>query len=347
MTELVNGSRFAAFAEVLPERWATLQGCTLSHMERGLGKVVAVNPRKGNPLIELQFHESGESAKFNNVPFLAGRIELEVPEKVFLDFREWLAAVEEKERVEQQKEEIRQKEIAAERAVLEEEKKRERAIFESALKKYGPLIEKFSAPKELLVESGAQSPLGDILEKMNSKNELTEFELGWLEGRDEHRLIALYFYFRHSRSHDLWDLVKSSKHLRRANLPQRAIEITEKFSGQSNEMAWSALQTSRGGAYRDLARYDDAISAANLAIESTPTSYHPHMLLGAVYYDLGNYETGDKHFNEGERLGASSRMRDSEIRRKLVTCTVEEREGLVRHLLELDGARYSWVERYR
>lgn len=334
--DLVNGKLFSAFAKQSPEIWMALNGAYLLHTERGEGTIEEINPRNGNPLISVRFEESGERTLFNAESFNMGRISVDVPPTLRPNYTAWKTArdAEEKALKEEQEREV------AHRAELE---RRRTEIVD----KYRDLVDKLGGPEEELVEDGRETPFGSILKKLGSRSGLDESDLAWLENRGLYRFVALHFYYRNKTNSDLWDLVKTCKYLRRASLPERAIQISEKAENNNcDSRAWSALQTSRGGAYRDVGNLTEAKHAAYAAISSSPNSYHPYMLLGAVFYDDGDYIEGDKHFHRAEELGASARTRDFEIRATLEKSSHDERNRLVQHLLTVDEERYNWARRY-
>jgi tetratricopeptide (TPR) repeat protein len=136
--------------------------------------------------------------------------------------------------------------------------------------------------------------------------------------------------------------------LRKAELPEKVISVTDDVSVCEipNKHALSALWTTRGGAFRDLNDLAAAERAAADAIRESPTSYHPHNLLGAVMYEMGRPAEGDEHFAEATRLGSAPRNQDSEIRQALRRSSPEARRKVVEYLLAKDPAKYSWARRF-
>jgi len=334
---LVDGRIFAAFAGRSPETWTALNGGYLFHAERGDGVIATVTPRNGNPLISVRFGETDEVVLFNAESLKLGRISVDIPPPLQAEYATWLEARDAEERA---LEEQRAQE-ALHRAKLEKQRQEVAA-------KYRKLLNRFSAPEALLLDDVGETPFGTILVRIAAGASLDESELSWLESHEQFRIVALYFSLRHDLHADLWDLVKACKYFRRARLPHRAVEITTcvRDVTESNRRAWGALQTSRGGAFRDMGNFTEAKRCADTAIANSPNSYHSHTLLGAICYDEGNYPEGDKHFAHAEELGASVRARYFEIRRILEQLSGKAHDRLVQHLLSVDPDQYGWARNY-
>jgi tetratricopeptide (TPR) repeat protein len=107
----------------------------------------------------------------------------------------------------------------------------------------------------------------------------------------------------------------------------------------------SALLVTRGGAFRDLSRLEQAESCAAQAMESQPDSHQPYTLMAAICYDLGKYADGDVWFEMAAERGANDI--DDEIE-KIVRMTKEKnkRKEVVEYLLNKDSLRYAWAKSY-
>ena len=94
---------------------------------------------------------------------------------------------------------------------------------------------------------------------------------------------------------------------------------------------------------RDLSQFDDAIQLAEQAHSIDHSSFHPCTLLGAVNYEIGNYNLGDEWFTKAIERGAKIDDVDHELRSIFTRADKSRKEELKRHLLKLDSVRYSWV----
>ncbi len=107
----------------------------------------------------------------------------------------------------------------------------------------------------------------------------------------------------------------------------------------------SALLVTRGAAFRDLTRLDEAESCAAQAMESQPDNHQPYTLMGAICYDLSNFADGDTWFEMAAERGANDT--DDEIE-KIVRMTKDKnkRKEVVEYLLNKDRLRYGWAKSY-
>ncbi len=107
----------------------------------------------------------------------------------------------------------------------------------------------------------------------------------------------------------------------------------------------SALLVTRGAAFRDLARLDEAENCAAQAMEFQPNNHQPYTLMGAICYDQGKYPEGDTWFEMAAQRGAKDT--DDEIE-KIVRMTKDKvkRKEVVEYLLSKDSKRYRWAKSY-
>ena len=128
-----------------------------------------------------------------------------------------------------------------------------------------------------------------------------------------------------------------------------ALKVTENldFDQIKENKLKSALLTTRGGAFRDIDKLDDAQKCALKAIEYQPQSHHPYTLMGAICYERGQYSQGDDWFNKAIKRGAESEDIDSELKRVVKNAKDEKRREVVEYLLKKDPQRYAWAKAYR
>lgn len=146
-----------------------------------------------------------------------------------------------------------------------------------------------------------------------------------------------------------WNLPNASSHWRKADEPQRALQVTNNLDLAripENKLK-SALLTTRGGACLDIEQLDEAERCARQAIEYQPDSHHPYTLMGAICYRQHEYSQGDYWFNEAIERGAESEDVDYEIKR-VVRDTKDEnkRQEVVEYLLNKEQMRYAWAKSY-
>jgi hypothetical protein len=164
-----------------------------------------------------------------------------------------------------------------------------------------------------------------------------------------HRLEACFYEQEYERTGNKWNLPNASSHWRKADEPKSALQVTENldFDQIKENKLKSALLTTRGGAFRDIDKLDDAEKCALKAIEYQPQSHHPYTLMGAICYERGQYSQGDDWFNEAIKRGAESEDIDSELKRVVKNAKDEKRREVVEYLLTKNPQRYAWAKAYR
>lgn len=191
-----------------------------------------------------------------------------------------------------------------------------------------------------------------ILRAVDGGARLSDDDVLWLKRRDYfsaalrrvfHQHEAAYYRNRFEKNADPWDAVNGSSHFRKADLAQEAISLVEKVPAGGNEHLQSAVCTTRGGALRDLRKFEEAILSAEAGHRLEPTSFHPCTLLGALYYELNRHADGDAWFSKAMERGASRDSVDQELKSIFMRATGAQREAMKRHLLELNPELYEWV----
>lgn len=111
---------------------------------------------------------------------------------------------------------------------------------------------------------------------------------------------------------DPWNAINGSSHWRKAGKPEEALLLTEEALARTGKVPkiHSALETTRGGALRDMRRLDEAKAMGLSAHRLTPKDFRPCTLLGAVHIELGDLVAGHKWYVKAEKLGASRRAVD-------------------------------------
>jgi hypothetical protein len=230
-------------------------------------------------------------------------------------------------------------------------------------------------------DKSPSSPLYAILQKLDKGERLEEIEVAWLEenkleasqpsysyyGWHEdrryqgqklfsgkiwtayHKNEATFYEEEYKHTGNKWNLPNASSHWRKAEEPRRALKLTENldFNQIKENKLKSALLTTRGGAFRDIDKLNDAEKCARKAIEYQPQSHHPYTLMGAICFERGEFFEGERWFNEAIKRGASPRDQDAEMKRVVKNAKDEnKRREVVEYLLKKDPHRYAWANSY-
>jgi hypothetical protein len=162
-----------------------------------------------------------------------------------------------------------------------------------------------------------------------------------------YRLEAIFYEKEYQRTGNKWNLPSASSNWRKADEPQNALRATENVNWQKVQEydLKSALWVTRGAAFRDLGRLDEAGNCAAQAMECQSDSHQPYTLMGAICYDRGEYVKGDHWFGMAADRGAVDT--DDEIERIVrMTKNKDKRREVVEYLLGKDPDRYSWASLY-
>ncbi|MEG4310157.1 MULTISPECIES: hypothetical protein [unclassified Microcoleus] len=164
-----------------------------------------------------------------------------------------------------------------------------------------------------------------------------------------HRLEARFYEEEYERTGNKWNLPNASSHWRKADEPESALQVTENldFDQIKENKLKSALLTTRGGAFRDIDKLDDAQKCALKAIEYQPQSHHPYTLMGAICFERSQFSEGERWFNEAIKRGAESEDIDSELKQVVKNAKDEKRREVVEYLLQKNPQRYAWAKSYR
>lgn len=197
-----------------------------------------------------------------------------------------------------------------------------------------------------------------ILRKLSIDERLSDDEKIWLETEGKnyftkgnkvyityHRIEAEYECKLFNTDKNVWHAVNASSHFRKANMPQEAAQLLAHIQHNkiSSTKLKSAFFTTFGGVNRDLGYFHDGIEMAQKAHKLSPKNYKPCTLLGALYFEIREYETGTKWFEKAEQLGAQKHNTDAEIKAIYHKANKEKKKELRIYLLSLDAKRYAWL----
>lgn len=151
----------------------------------------------------------------------------------------------------------------------------------------------------------------------------------------------------YKRTGDRWKLPAASSNWRKADDPERALQVTENVNWHKIKESdlKSALLVTRGAAFRDLNRLDKAENCARQAMNSQPNSHQPYTLMGAICYQLGEYSEGDRWFEMAAERGAND-ITDEIERIVRMTKDRDKRREVAEYLLKKDPKRYGWAKSY-
>lgn len=146
------------------------------------------------------------------------------------------------------------------------------------------------------------------------------------------------------KTKDVWQAINACAHWRKADCADTGLAIAEQALSQvTDENMRSVVLTTRGGAQRDLRRYDEAKLSGGEAHNLKPSDFRPCTLLGAVHLEMGDYTAGADWYAKAEALGATQAVIDRELQSILGAASPEERKRLKIVLKSLYPHRYSWL----
>lgn len=199
-----------------------------------------------------------------------------------------------------------------------------------------------------------------ILKKLGNKERLSEENLIWLTSKGKgyfgkeseiyktyHKIEAEYYENLFNQNQDIWNAVNACSHFRKAKLAQKAESLfgnilNKKFQ---NKRLKSAFFTTFGGVMRDLSKFQEGINLAEQAHNLSPNDYRPCTLLGALHFEICEYEQGHEWFDMAEELGAPEKNADAEIKAIYHKADETGKEKLKTYLLSQDPIRYAWLDK--
>lgn len=211
---------------------------------------------------------------------------------------------------------------------------------------------------EDFIEEKCFRRLMDILRRIDAGNRLADDDILWLktDGKDYdsedlqaaiHAREADFYAAEYERTTDPWSAVNASGHYRKCRQAKKAHDLLVSIPRERQKVPKlrSAIATTHGGVMRDMKRWDEALKLGEEAHGLTPRDFRPCTLLGAVNFELGNYDAGRDWYAEAAERGASERSIDYDLRGILLRADPSRREEIKAYLLRADPARYQWVRR--
>lgn len=210
------------------------------------------------------------------------------------------------------------------------------------------------------IEKELFSRLMGILHRIDGGGRFSDEEILWLttEGSDYysdalrfeyHTREAAFFASEFARTRDPWNAVNASGHFRKCDAAGAAHELLANLSPNSlkSPKLKSAVCTTHGGVMRDLGRFDEALSYGTEAHAITDRDFRPCTLLGAVNFELGNYETARDWYSKAAERGASERSIDAELRGIYMRADKSKKDEIRAFLIKEDPVRYKWANSVR
>lgn len=183
-------------------------------------------------------------------------------------------------------------------------------------------------------DSSPVSPLNRLLIEIEEDKSLLPSDEEWLNLQGLFPVLAIY-YEHQAVFYGIVKLAVAGKYWRKANEPQRSQDITENVRSLNNK-EMSIILTMRGGAFKDIEELDEAEKCGQEAIRLTPNSYYPYKLLGAIKYQSGLPEIGDKYFKRAHELGSPTRDEDEMIKKAMERAGKVEQKRVAEYLLQKD-----------
>jgi len=206
------------------------------------------------------------------------------------------------------------------------------------------------------IEKESFDRLMGILRRIDGGGRFDDEEILWLntEGSDYysdelrfayHSREAAFFSAEFARTRDPWKAVNASGHFRKCDGAGAAHELLEGVSAGSlkSPKLKSAVRTTYGGVMRDLGRFDEALRYGTEAHALTERDFRPCTLLGAVNFELGNYETARNWYAKAAERGASERSIDAELRSIYMRADKSKKDEIRAFLIKEDPVRYKWA----
>lgn len=210
------------------------------------------------------------------------------------------------------------------------------------------------------IEKESFNRLMGILHRIDGGTRFSDEDVLWLttEGSDYysdelrfefHSREATFFASEFVRTRDPWNAVNASGHYRKCDGAGAAHGLLERVSleGLKSPKLKSAVRTTHGGAMRDLGRFEEAIRYGAEAHAIMDKDFRPCTLLGAVNFELGNYETARDWYAKAAERGASERSIDDELRGIYMRADKSKRDEIRAFLLREDPVRYKWARNLR
>lgn len=184
------------------------------------------------------------------------------------------------------------------------------------------------------IETSPISELNKILINLDENNHLGKVEEQWLKEKHLYPVLAIHY-------ERTGNISAAGSQWRKANNPERALMISNNLPSYDHY-----ILTMRGGAYRDLNTLEKAKECALLAIKLNPEGFYAYNLMGAILFQQGLAEEGEKYFQQASLLGSKPYDEDSNIRSALKNAGISEKIRVADYLIKKDPNRYEWAKAY-
>lgn len=186
-----------------------------------------------------------------------------------------------------------------------------------------------------------------VLRHIDRDEQLSRDEISYLLNACLYKTLIIYHERRYRKTKDPWELIYASAYFRKDDNPVKAIKCTdyllENHSNHNNKIK-STILTTRGAAFRDIQNLIAAEECARKAIQHNET-YHPHNLLGAIYFQKDNYGVGIQHFERALALGSKEQEQEYFMKSALKRSGPNRSEVALR-LYQSNPKKYFWAKEF-
>lgn len=212
------------------------------------------------------------------------------------------------------------------------------------------------------IEPQQFTTLMSILKKLYNKKRINEEEkIFLLTEKDEneesyfhydnisiqyHLIEGTYYLNAYKKNKNIWKLINSSSHLRKAKKLHEVKKHLETVDRRllSSLKIESAYLTTYGAINRDLGNLSQALELAHTAHSKQEKDYRPCTLLGAIYFDLENIEKGQEWFAKAQNLGADEDLFFSEIKNIYLKASKEYKIKLKNYFEYENKKIFNWIK---
>lgn len=342
---------FGELAEANPDLWSLLQDRNVTHNTFGDGIVTNLVLSRSNSCLFVVEFSTGPK-KFGADALRSGFFSIVFPREI----EDLIDNLVEERRLEEARRaaeviarQVRQEALREEQWLAEAERSRQaeasRKEQNSARQEYRMLLQKYGIARQ---DANPLTRLFVILKKLDAGEDLEEVDHQFLRKEAFPSISAQYFRARYERQRDPWNLVRACSYWRKARESAKALELIDWTLSIVDRMLCepsflSAAFTTRGGALRDMRRLSEAENSAKEAL-GFEQNYFSYNLLGAIYYQKGEPQEGDRYFEQARKLGSGDRAVESSMRSALDLA--DDPRGAAEYLLKKDRDKYGWAMKY-
>ena len=195
-----------------------------------------------------------------------------------------------------------------------------------------------------------ESPLNYVFYALENGADIDDKSIKWLGNHHLYDILCHVLHAKFIKNGNLWDLAKACSAFRKCKNAGIVIDITKdiiitKYINHLDLIEFSAILTTRGGAFRDLREYDCSINCGLEAIEYCDTRPYPFNLMGGICIDLGKYNEAYRYFEEASMRSSNTKHLDMQIKSEFNNAPYSKQESIANFLISKDPDRFSWANR--